>query len=330
MPPRGPLSCVPLAMPTPSSEMPSADLTTSTPIDAALRVLDAVVAVSDELDAPAPPVERVPAEIWKAVPVATLREKLDAAFVGRNPEAALDALEASGMIATLMPEVQALVGMGDSEWRHKDVWKHTKLVVKQSVPRLEVRWGALLHDIGKPRTRKLEDDGSVTFYGHAELGASMFRRRFRARFDFDRDLGDRIHFLILHHLRASQYEPSWTDSAVRRFYKQMGDGLRDLLDLSRADITTKRPEKRRRGVHQISELGKRIKTLRTDDEKLPPLPKGLGTVLTDVFGIPPSKKLGDIRKQLESDVEDGTLEAGRDCDYYVAAIGADRARYGVD
>ena len=65
---------------------------------------------------------------------------------------------------------------------------------------------------------------------------------------FDRALGVRIHFLILFHLRPSQYKDSWTDAAVRRFYKQMGEGLKDLLDLGRADITTKRPEKRRRGV----------------------------------------------------------------------------------
>jgi len=309
--------------------MPSADFASTDSTNAAIRVLDAVVAVSDEQDANAPAVEKLPAEIWRALPLALVREKLDIALVGRNPEAALDALEACGLLDALLPEVQALVGFGDSEWRHKDVWKHTKLVVKQSVPRLEVRWGALLHDIGKPRTRKIEEDGSVTFYGHAELGASMFRRKMRARLAFDHALGDRIHFLILHHLRASQYEPSWTDSAVRRFYKQMGEGLKDLLDLSRADITTKRPEKRRRGVHQISELGKRIKGLRSVDEKAPPLPKGLGTLLTEVFGVPPSKKLGDIRKQLELDVEEGLLDPGRECEYYQAAIEADRARYGI-
>lgn len=326
------LSCDPLAMTIPATDAPTTEPGSdeSRDLGAALRVLDEVVAVSDVQDAPAPAVDRIPDAVWRAVPMSLIRAKLDEAIVGRNPEGALDALEASGLITALLPEVQAMVGMGDSEWRHKDVWKHTKLVVKQSVPRIEVRWGALLHDIGKPRTRKIEEDGSVTFYGHAELGASMFRRKVRARLGFEGELGDRIHFLILHHLRASQYEPEWTDSAVRRFYKQMGEGLRDLLDLSRADITTKRPEKRRRGVHQISELAKRIKSLRSEDEKPVALPKGLGTLLTEVFGIPPSKKLGDIRTQLESDVTEGLLEGGRDCDYYVEAIRADRARFGID
>ena len=82
--------------------------------------------------------------------------------------------------------------------------------------------------------------------------------------------------MILHHLRAAQYEEDWTDAAVRRFYKQMDDGLRDLLDLSRADITTKRPEKRRRGVQQISLLAKRIRELKDEDDRVAPLPKGSG------------------------------------------------------
>jgi poly(A) polymerase len=199
--------------------------------------------------------------------------------------------------------------------------------VKQSVPRLEVRWGALLHDIGKPKTRKITDDGQVTFYGHSEVGAAMFRRKLKKRLGFEGDLAERIHFLILHHLRASQYETSWTDAAVRRFYKQMGDGLRDLLDLSRADITTKRPEKRRRGVAQISALSKRIKGLQAVDAKIAPLPKGLGQALMDELGLPPGRKLGEIRSKLEREADEGAIESGREAEYYVGLVKSDRARY---
>src|SRR5690606_14191563 len=149
----------------------------------------------------------------------------------------------------------------------------------------------------------ITEDGQVTFYEHSEVGASMYRRRIKKRLGFEGALSDRIHFLILHHLRASQYEESWTDAAVRRFYRQMGDGLRDLLDLSRADITTKRPEKRKRGVAQISALAKRVDALKAEDAKVPPLPKGLGEAIMDEFGIPPSKRLGDIRKKLEEDAQ---------------------------
>jgi poly(A) polymerase len=223
-----------------------------------------------------------------------------------------------------------MVGFGDNEWRHKDVWKHTKQVVKQSVPRLEVRWGALLHDIGKPKTRRIDDRGNVTFYGHAEVGASMFRKRVADRLGFEGFESERVHFLILHHLRAAQYEEDWTDAAVRRFYKQMGDGLRDLLDLSRADITTKRPEKRRRGVRQISLLAKRIRDLREDDERVAPLPKGLGTVIMEAFGVPPSKRLGDLMKQLTAAAEDGEVQGGQPAEYYIEYLREHRDEYGLD
>lgn len=274
------------------------------------------------------PVRPTPAQ-WRSVPVPVLREHMDRLLTSKHPEPGLDALECMGCLDVWLPEVAAMVGFGDNEWRHKDVWKHTKQVVKQSVPRLEVRWGALLHDIGKPKTRRIDERGNVTFHGHSEVGAAMFRKRVADRMGFEGALRERIHFLILYHLRAAQYDEDWTDAAVRRFYKQMGDGLRDLLDLSRADITTKRPEKRRRGVRQISLLGKRIAELKKQDEKVPPLPKGLGTELMEAFGIPPSKQLGDLMKQLADAVESGEVEAQMPAQYYIAHLAAHRAKYGL-
>ncbi|MGB5809170.1 MAG: HDIG domain-containing metalloprotein [Polyangiales bacterium] len=267
---------------------------------------------------------------WRALPLSELRKHLDRLLVSKHPEPGLDALHLVGCLDPWMPEVAAMVGFGDNEWRHKDVWKHTKQVVKQSVPRIEVRWGALLHDIGKPKTRRIDDRGNVTFYGHSEVGAAMFRKRVADRLGFEGALGERIHFLILHHLRASQYDEDWTDAAVRRFYKQMGNGLRDLLDLSRADITTKRPEKRRRGVRQISLLAKRIRDLQEEDNQVAPLPKGLGTEIMREFGVPPSKRLGDLMKRLMAEVEDGSLEAQRPADYYLAYLAEHRDMFDLD
>jgi len=267
-----------------------------------------------------------PAE-WRALAVSELRKHLDRLLVAKRPEPGLDALEAVGCLDPWLPEVAAMVGFGDNEWRHKDVWKHTKQVVKQSVPRLEVRWGALLHDIGKPKTRRIDERGNVTFYGHSEVGAAMFRKRVADRLGFEGPLRERIHFLILHHLRASQYDESWTDAAVRRFYKQMGEGLRDLLDLSRADITTKRPEKRRRGVRQISLLDKRIRELRQEDEKVAPLPKGLGTAIIETFAIPPSKRLGDLMKRLAAAVDRGDLLPQQPAQYYLDHLAEHRDDY---
>ncbi len=270
-----------------------------------------------------------PAE-WRAVPVSSFREQVDRLLCAKFPEPGLDAIESVGGLDVWLPEVAAMVGFGDNEWRHKDVWKHTKQVVKQAVPRADVRWGALLHDIGKPKTRRIDERGNVSFHGHAEVGAAMFRKRVADRLGFEGEQRERIHFLILHHLRAAQYDDSWTDAAVRRFYKQMGEGLRDLLDLSRADITTKRPEKRRRGVRQISLLAKHIRDLQEEDSKIAPLPKGLGTVIMNEFGLPPSKRLGDLMNQLKALVDAGDVEPQQPAEYYIGYLAAHRDAFGLD
>ena len=275
------------------------------------------------------PMARPSNEAIRALEPTEIRGGMDALLLGKHPEDGLDAGLEIGLLDCWLPEVAGMVGFGDGEWRHKDVWKHTKQVVRQSVPRLPIRWGALLHDIGKPRTRKITANNQVTFHGHAEVGASMFRRQLSRRIPFEPELYERVHYLILHHLRASQYDGGWTDSAIRRFYKQMGDGLRDLLDLSRADITTKRPERKRRGLRQISDLSKRIREIESEDAKIPPLPKGLGNLLMTEFGLRPSRLLGEIRKGLEAEVEGGELEAGQDAPYYVAHVRANAARYGL-
>jgi poly(A) polymerase len=222
-----------------------------------------------------------------------------------------------------------MVGFGDGEWRHKDVWKHTKQVVWQSVPRLEVRWGALLHDIGKPKTRSIAPNGEVHFFGHSEVGAAMFRKRVAKRLGFTGELYERIHFLILYHLRASQYDGSWTDSAVRRFGREMGDGLTDLLDLSRADITTKRPERKKRGLRQISELSSRIQKLEHEASKLPPLSKGIGNAMMQHFGLGPSRRIGELKALLETEIAEERLEARREDAYYLAWLDERKQELGL-
>ncbi len=138
-----------------------------------------------------------------------------------------------------------------------------------------------------------------------------------------------IRFLVLHHLRASQYDGSWTDSAVRRFAREIGPHLDDLLCLSRADITTKRPEKKRRGIGTIDELAGRIDDLAAEDAKLPPLPTGVGNEIMATFGIPPSKQLGDIKRALEAAVEAGEIPARQESGFYVEFLAENKARFGI-
>jgi poly(A) polymerase len=175
-----------------------------------------------------------------------------------------------------------------------------------------------LHDIGKVPTRTYTADG-VHFHGHAEVGARMFDK-VHNRFAFARDERQTIRFLVKHHLRTNQYSDQWTDSAVRRFHREMGPHMTDLLDLSRADITSKRPGRRKQLLEQISALADRVQVLAEADAKLPPLPGGVGNAIMEAFEIPPSRLIGDLKRALEASIEKGELEARREDAYYVAYI----------
>jgi poly(A) polymerase len=263
---------------------------------------------------------RAQADGLRALSPDLVRDELTEMLLGRGVHVALQWLHMSGLLAAWLPELEATVDFSqEAGRRHKDVWEHTKQVVRQSVPRPAVRWAALLHDIGKVPTRTFTPDGGVHFHRHSEVGARMFDDVGR-RFRFDKPLRQKLKFLILHHLRPNQYEAGWTDSAVRRFDRELQVHLTDLLDLSRADITSARPGKRQNALRNISELAGRIQTLRDEDAKLPLLPTGIGTLIMEHFALPPSKQIGDLKKALEVSVEAGELEARRESEYYLAHV----------
>jgi poly(A) polymerase len=297
-------------------------------VDLAVEALHTSVVVAEKGVWIDPPVVAI--EAFKVVEVPTLRAGLERVLMGRDPERGLDALLACGLLEALLPEIKSMVGFGDGEFRHKDVWKHTKQVVRQSVPRLEVRWAALFHDIGKVKTRSIAPDGKVHFLGHAEVGTRMFEKldRRAGLFGYEPALKDTVRFLVLHHLRANQYSPDWTDSAVRRFARELGEHLEDLLCLARADITTKRPEKKRRGLQQIEELQQRIGQLAAEDAVVPPLPGGIGDEIMRAFGLPPSRKIGELKKALEAAVEAGEVEPRLEAAAYVEFLRGNRDRLG--
>ena len=248
-----------------------------------------------------------------------LRAAVEQMLMGTQIDAALEWLNQTRILRVLFPELEATVDLVQEEGRqHKDVWAHTKQVVRQTVRRPLVRWAALLHDIGKVPTRTFTEHG-VHFHGHAEVGARMFDR-ISQRFGFARDERHTIRFLVKHHLRTNQYGDQWTDSAVRRFHREMGPYMTDLLDLSRADITSKRPGRRKALLEQISALADRVQHLAEQDAKLPPLPTGVGTAIMNAFEIPASRLIGDLKRALEKAIDDGTLEARREDEYYVAHI----------
>jgi poly(A) polymerase len=259
-----------------------------------------------------------------------VRGYLDRVLTARHADLGLESLRATGVLRAVLPEVHALVGLSDYEWRHKDVWRHTKQVVIQAVPRLAIRWAALLHDIGKPKTRRMEG-GEVTFIGHPEVGARLFDRleRRERMFSDEPDLRAAIRFLVLYHQRASQYETDWTDSAVRRFARELGAYLPELLLLARADMTTKHRAKKRRMMYSIKELQDRIVALAKEDAKIPPLPTGVGDAIMEAFGIPPSRLIGDIKRWLEQAVDAGELPEQAPFEVYLEHLRQHRDRFGL-
>ena len=235
-------------------------------------------------------------------------ERLTAIFCGRRPDLALQWLFDVGLLAHLLPELVATAALADgAQGRHKDVWEHTKIVARQAVPRPALRWAAVLHDIGKVTTRRFVGPAKVTFIGHAEAGATMFREGPARRIEFPAEIGECVEKLIFSHLRPAQYDASWTDAAVRRFARDMGPCVVDVLDLSRADVTSQRPGRRRRCLERISELARRVRTIQAAQSERPALPSGLGDALMVKFSLPPGRAIGELRRRLALLVEAGAL-----------------------
>lgn len=285
-------------------------------LDVAAHVAESGVALAPEITQAA----RLGAEQLRDVPPARLRHSLERVLIAPHASAGLQWLRDTGVLGLLVPEVDATVDFSqEAGRRHKDVWEHTKLVVMQAPARPLLRWAALLHDIGKVSTRVLLPDGRVTFHRHAEVGARMFGGIAR-RFAFERGEKQRIRALILHHLRANAYDAGWTDAAVRRFDHEMGDLLLDLIDLSRADVTSARPGRKQEAERNVEALMQRILAIRELDARIPPLPPGVGNAIMDAFHLSPSKRIGELRALCEAAIARGELEERQPADYYVAFL----------
>ncbi len=262
---------------------------------------------------------------------ARIYELVTPPLCSKVPHLVLQWMRDTGLLHALLPELDATVAFSqEADRKHKDVWEHTKAVVWQAVPRPTVRWAAALHDIGKVSTRRFAKDGKVTFHGHAEDGVRMFRRGVVKRIGFPDDVRDRVEILILHHLRPGQYDGDWSDAAVRRFGREMAPFLRDLLDLSRADVTSRRPGKRKRCLVMISELARRIDALEEADAVAKPLPPGLGNELMAALGLPPGRHLGELRTRLEALHAAGEIQGGMPASYYVEQVRARDLLAGIE
>jgi poly(A) polymerase len=252
-----------------------------------------------------------------SLPAPRVRRAMETVILGPNLGDGLQWLHDAGVLAVTLPELDATVDFSqEAGRRHKDVWEHTKQVVLQAPPRPLVRWSALLHDIGKVPTRVMLPDGKVTFHRHAEVGARMFDAVSR-RLGFERTDRQMIRFLIMHHLRANAYEASWTDAAVRRFDHEMAANLQDLMELSLADVTSRRPGRREEAARNIEALMDRIRAVRELDARVPPLPPGLGNAIMSAFNLSPSRRIGELRKICEDAIDSGVLVERQPAEYYL-------------
>ncbi|MGM7670617.1 CCA tRNA nucleotidyltransferase [Microbacterium sp. A93] len=226
-----------------------------------------------------------------------------------DPVRGIRVLVDTGLIEEFMPEVSALRLEVDEHHHHKDVYEHSLTVLQQAIelehtrqpgeaPDVALRIAALLHDIGKPRTRKLESGGVVTFHHHDVVGSRMARKRLQA-LRFDGDTTDAVATLIELHLRFFGYaEGAWTDAAVRRYVRDAGDLLERLHILTRADVTTRNRRKASRLAGAYDDIEKRIADLREQEELDSMRPELDGNQIQGILGIKPGREVGQAYKFL--------------------------------
>jgi poly(A) polymerase len=196
-------------------------------------------------------------------------------------------------------------GVSQRPLHHKDVFEHTLGVVENSPPDPVLRWTALLHDVGKPPTKSAHR-GEVHFFGHEEVGARMARRILR-RLRFDQRLVERVAKLIRMHLRVNSYSSEWTDGAVRRLIREAGEELAPLVALSRADVTSYRPERVRAAAMRADEFEQRCAELLAQEDVARLQSPLDGHEIMALFGQGPGRWIQEIKDYLLALVLDGEL-----------------------
>lgn len=251
-------------------------------------------------------------------------QEMSKLLCGDHVRAALQFLHDVRILGIILPEVASLRGLHNrvpdgGGHRHKDIWDHTLQVIEQTPVTPVLRWGALLHDMGKPWTRALHRDGTVTFLRHEQLGAMLFEG-IAKRFVFDNTSAAEITAVIANHGRIPQYDEEWSDAAVRRLVRDLDPHIDSLIAFARADLTTAIPAKREAALGRLDHLERRIAQLEEAAALRPVLPTGLGRDLMKEFTLKPSPIVGELKDWLTEQVIDGALESDQSTAYYVAYL----------
>lgn len=233
-----------------------------------------------------------------------IRAELERLMISPHPRRGLELLVHTGAIKYVLPELADLVETTDEHGRHKDVYQHTLTVLDQAIaletgpdgavegPDFILRFAALMHDIGKPATRRFDKHGAVSFHHHEIVGAKITRKRMRA-LRFDKATTEAVTHLIAQHLRFHGYgEQAWTDSAVRRYVTDAGDQLERLHLLTRADCTTRNRRKAAYLRAAYDDLEERIEALQQKEELAALRPSLDGKEIMELLGLRPGPDVG--------------------------------------
>ncbi len=270
--------------------------------DDPLRMLRAARFVSQLGFTVAPRVRKAIAEMapqLARVSAERVAAELDKLLLGQDPVAGIDLLVHTGMGQVVIPEVGGMQMAIDEHHQHKDVYQHSLTVLQQAIaleddgPDLVLRWAALLHDIGKPATRRHEPNGGVSFHHHEVVGAKMVRKRLRA-LKFSKQMVDDVSQLVFLHLRFHGYgDGKWTDSAVRRYVTDAGPLLPRLHKLVRADCTTRNKRRAARLQASYDRLEARIAELSAQEDLARVRPDLDGNQIMELLGIPAGPQVGE-------------------------------------
>lgn len=266
-----------------------------------------------------------------------VRDELVKLIKAPAPVRGINLLVDSGIAEYVLPEVPALQLEVDEHHHHKDVYQHSLRVLEQAAaqetrpdgavpaPDFILRFAALMHDVGKPATRKFEPNGSVSFLHHDVVGAKLVKKRMRA-LRFDNDTIKAVARLVELHMRFYGYgDAGWTDSAVRRYVRDAGDLLERLHRLTRADVTTRNKRKAHRIAHAYDDLERRIVELAEQEELDSMRPDLNGEQIMQILNLPPGPIVGKAYKfLLNLRLDEGALgeeEATRRLKEWAAAEG---------
>ncbi|MEU0524856.1 CCA tRNA nucleotidyltransferase [Streptomyces niveus] len=254
------------------------------------------------------------AERIEIVSAERVREELNKLILSAHPRKGLALLVDTGLAERVLPELPALRLESDEHHRHKDVYEHSLTVLEQAIdleengPDLVLRLAALLHDIGKPRTRRFEKDGGVSFHHHEVVGAKLTKKRM-AELKYSNELVKDVSRLVELHLRFHGYGTGeWTDSAVRRYVRDAGPLLDRLHKLTRSDCTTRNKRKATALSRAYDGLEERIAQLQEQEELDSIRPDLDGNQIMETLGVGPGPVIGAAYKfLLELRLENGPM-----------------------